>query len=395
MKHIIEKILDINEILLDNIISYLICALILVIGFVLKKPLANLISNLIFRLFRRFINLDEVKQFKSFLSQPIQLFVLAFVIYIALHQIKHFPFNKVIFSHGNKSSKFQKEIEKANSDNKPQLITIETGLTYGEFINRLFSIAITVSIFWAISRISKFFSQILLNKATREGKNNIVQLLSFSFELAQIIITIICVLVVLTIAFNLNIGLIVGGLGAGTLGLGLAAKSSLENLLSAFTIFSDKPFILGDNIKVKNVEGVVEKIGFRSTKIRTLEKTLSVIPNSILVNEIIDNRTARTFRREKFLLGLIYSTTQEQLNKIIDDINNYFKNDSELDNDNSVAAFDSFGDSSLNILVLYYIKRVTYPEFVKIKQDVHYKIIGIVKANNSDFAFPTRTIISS
>lgn len=395
MKHIIEKFLDVNETLLDNVISYLICALILIVGFLLKKPLANLISNLIFRLFRRFINVDSVKQFKSFLSQPIQLFVLAFVIYISLHQIKQFPFNKAIFGHGNKINKFQRAIEKADTDNKQQLITIETGLTYGKFIDRLFYIAITIAIFWAISRISKFFSQILLNKATREGKNNIVQLISFSFELAQIIITIICVLVVLTIAFNLNLGLIVGGLGAGTLGLGLAAKSSLENLLSAFTIFSDKSFILGDNIKVKNVEGVVEKIGFRSTKIRTVEKTLSVIPNSILVNEIIENRTARTFRREKFLLGLVYNTTQEQLNKIINDINNYFKNDKELDNDNSVAAFDSFGDSSLNIMVLYFIKKVTYQEFVKIKQDVHYKIMEIVKANNSDFAFPTRTIISS
>jgi MscS family membrane protein len=120
----------------------------------------------------------------------------------------------------------------------------------------------------------------------------------------KVIISIIGVLFILKAAFNQNIGSLLTGLSIVGAAMALAAKESLENLIASFIIFFDKPFFTGDTLKVNNVSGTVEKIGLRSTRIRTTEKTLVTVPNKQMVDSVVDNMSMRTQRRAEIKLVL-------------------------------------------------------------------------------------------
>jgi MscS family membrane protein len=183
----------------------------------------------------------------------------------------------------------------------------------------------------------------------------------------------------------------VAGLGIGGLAIALAAQDTLENVIASFIIFMDKPFKQGDYISVSGAKGVVERIGFRSTRIRTLEKSYLTIPNKMLISDVLDNLSLRTFRRSKFYIGLVYSTTQDQIKSIVSEIQKYL-DDHEMTNEDGLVRFEEFGDSSLNIMVLLYVDTQQYAEFLEVLEDVNFQIMEIVKRNGSDFAFPSTTV---
>src|SRR6185369_10292037 len=123
------------------------------------------------------------------------------------------------------------------------------------------------------------------------------QLVPFLREAIKIIIGVFSFFFILGAVFHINIASLIAGLGIGGLAFALAAKETLENLLGSFTIFLDKPFVVGDVVKVGSAEGTIENIGFRSTRIRTLEKTLLTVPNKKMVDAELDNLTERVVRR--------------------------------------------------------------------------------------------------
>jgi MscS family membrane protein len=171
----------------------------------------------------------------------------------------------------------------------------------------------------------------------------------------------------------------------------LASKESLENLLGSFTIFFDKPFQVGDIITIGEITGVVEKVGFRSTRVRTFDKSVVTVPNKNIINTELDNLGVRPVRRVKFYVGLLYSTSTEQIKSIVNDIQSLINNHPGTDNEGRVR-FMEFGDSSLNIMVLYFTKGPEWESMIDTRQDINFKIIDIVKKHGSDFAFPTRSL---
>ena len=191
--------------------------------------------------------------------------------------------------------------------------------------------------------------------------------------------------------FKVDVGALIAGLGIGGLALALAAKVSLENLLASFVIFFDKPFIIGDLVSVNGVTGVVEKIGFRSTRIRTLEKSYLTMPNRLMIDNVLDNLSQRTFRRVSFNIGVLYGTTEEQLKNIVTAIQKYIDEHPHTNQDGEIH-FMEFGASSLDIMVLYYIDTMDWSVFLKIKEEVNFEIMRIVEHHGADFAFPTQTI---
>ncbi|MBL4623758.1 MAG: mechanosensitive ion channel, partial [Flavobacteriales bacterium] len=163
-------------------------------------------------------------------------------------------------------------------------------------------------------------------------------------------------------------GPLLAGLGVGGLALALAAKESLENLLSSFTIFFDKPFVLGDTVKVGGVVGTVEKVGFRSTRLRTPEKSYVTIPNRKMIDAELDNLSLRTFRRVKQTVGLTYGTPVSSIQLIVQDIQQLIDGHQHTNQDGK-AKFTDFGASSLDVMVNYYVDTMDWRVYLDVKQD--------------------------
>ena len=171
----------------------------------------------------------------------------------------------------------------------------------------------------------------------------------------------------------------------------MASKESLENLLGSFTIFLDRPFTVGDIVSIGTITGVVEKVGFRSTRLRTFDKSLVTVPNKKMVDAELDNLGLRPVRRAKFNLGLTYDTSQNQIKKIVEEIQNMI-DEHPMTNQDGRVRFMEFGGSSLDIMVIFYVDSADWDDFINTKEDINYKIMEIVEKHNSSFAFPSRSI---
>jgi MscS family membrane protein len=192
--------------------------------------------------------------------------------------------------------------------------------------------------------------------------------------------------------FNLNVSALLAGAGIAGLAIALAAKESLENLFASFIIFLERPFVIEDYVIVSGVEGLVEKVGFRSTRLRTSEKTFVTIPNRQMINNPVDNLSLRTMRRVGFDLGLSYTTSVEQMIQIVSEIK-LFLEDYTKDAGNVNVTFSEFGPSALNLYVQYYLKVATWPLYMEKKQEVNFEIMKIVRKNGVSFASTKPTVV--
>jgi MscS family membrane protein len=259
------------------------------------------------------------------------------------------------------------------------------------FLHRSFIAFLIVVITWAGLKITKFLGIILLAKAALTESKSDDQIIPFLMEIIKIVVITLGIFIFMGSVFKVDVGALIAGLGIGGLALALAAKESLENLLASFVIFFDKPFVLGDLVTVNGVTGTVEKIGFRSTRIRTLEKSYLTLPNRLMIDNILDNLSLRTFRRVSFNIGVLYGTNEVQLKQIVEDIQKYIDEHPNTNQDGEIH-FMEFGASSLDIMILYFIDTMDWSVFLKIKEEINFEIMRIVKAHGADFAFPTQTI---
>ena len=149
---------------------------------------------------------------------------------------------------------------------------------------------------------------------------------------------------------------VIAGLGVGGVAVALAARDSLANLLGSMLIMFEKPFRVGDTIRISGSEGTVEDVGFRSTRIRTLDNSLVSIPNNTVVNTTIENLAARVMRRQRFFLQITYDTDRRKIEEFAGRIEQLLA-DHPMTNKNAIRVrFNEFGDSSLNILVYFYLR---------------------------------------
>ena len=191
---------------------------------------------------------------------------------------------------------------------------------------------------------------------------------------------------------GINVATLITGIGLGGLTIALAAQDTAQNLFGGLVILLDKPFQVDDWISTPDIEGVVEDITFRSTRVRTFPNALVVVPNSTLVSSPITNWSRMNKRRASFTVGLTYNTTEAQLQRCIARITEMINQNPEVLADDTVVAFNSFQDSSLEISVLFYTRATSFSAFQKIKEQVNYGIMKIVEEEGASFAFPTQTV---
>jgi MscS family membrane protein len=259
------------------------------------------------------------------------------------------------------------------------------------FLLRSYQIAIVSSVTWILLRLIDFFGYVYANKvALSESKLN-SQLVPFFKEMAKILTVICSIFFVLGAVFKLDISSLIAGLGIGGLAVALAGKETLENLFASFTIFLDKPFVVGDTVQVGNTIGTVEKVGFRSTRIRTLEKSFLTLPNKQMVDQALDNLTLRTFRRASYTISLAYHTPVEKIKLVTEEIKQFIDTHPRTNEDGQVR-FIGFGASSLDVMVQYFVDTMEFAEFNRIREEVNFKIIEIVNKHNCSFAFPSTSV---
>jgi len=189
-----------------------------------------------------------------------------------------------------------------------------------------------------------------------------------------------------------SVSSLIAGLGIGGLAVALALQDTLGNFFGSVFIFLDRPFCVGDWIKVGEVEGIVEQVGFRTTRVRTWPATLVSIPNKTVASATIDNWSRMPKRRVVQTVGVTYKTNADQMEDVVETIRQILMKDEGVDQEFIVVRFTEFGESSLNILVYYFTKAVTFADHLVTKERINLAIMRCLKKRGLSIAFPTRTV---
>lgn len=191
---------------------------------------------------------------------------------------------------------------------------------------------------------------------------------------------------------NVNVGSLLAGLGLGGLAFALAAKDSISNLFGSIMILIDRPFQIGDWVIIGKVEGTVEEVGLRSTRVRTFYKSLVTIPNAILMNSSIDNMGMRNYRRIKTYLSLTYSTTSEQMEAFVEGVRQIIEANEYTWKDYYHVYFNQFGSSSLDVLLYCFVDTDDWGVELKERHRIFLEIVRLAEEVGVEFAFPTQTL---
>ena len=274
------------------------------------------------------------------------------------------------------------------------LMNLHPGAGWSDFFLKVYRIAVIVLISIVLLRLCDCASDNLFQPFGKqeELENRLNKtLMTLLKKAAKVLILIIAGIAVLS-ETGINVATLITGIGLGGLTIALAAQDTAQNLFGGLVILLDKPFQVDDWISTPDIEGVVEDITFRSTRVRTFPNALVVVPNSTLVSSPITNWSRMNKRRASFTVGLTYNTTEAQLHRCISRITEMINQNPEVLADDTVVAFNSFQDSSLEISVLFYTRATSFSAFQKIKEQVNYGIMKIVEEEGASFAFPTQTV---
>lgn len=260
-----------------------------------------------------------------------------------------------------------------------------------EFLNNIFRGLSMLLAFWAVLRVLDVVADVLIDITGRKD-SNISAFIPLLRKATRVFVIVVGLVMVID-----NLGFSVSGIIA-TLGIGgaafaFAAKDTIANLYGSFALAMDRPFKVGDWIMIGNsVDGDVEEIGLRSTKVRTWPKTVLSIPNNILANEIINNWSRMPKRRVKQIVGVTYETSPEDIAGLVQDFRDILREDEGVNQEFILVNFIEFGASSLDILVYYFTKTTAWLEHMDVRERINLKIMRAVEARGSSIAFPTRTL---
>lgn len=230
------------------------------------------------------------------------------------------------------------------------------------------------------------------NKAAKKTDNTLDdQLLPVVEKLVAIIIWAFGIIYILDY-LDVNVTALLAGLSIGGLALALAAQDTVKNFFGSIMIFLDRPFQIGDWIHFKDVDGTVEEVGIRSTRIRTFANSLTYVPNALLADSIVDNMGLRVYRRFNTTIGITYDTPPETIEKFVQGIREIIKMHPKTRKDYFEVHLNGFGESSINILVYMFFQAPSWTDELIGKHEVLYAIIKLADKLGVRFAYPTQTL---
>lgn len=357
-----------HEFLGNTLENYLWFLVVLVFGLLLRIWISGRINRLLFRIFRQHGRVAGLQKFIQLMAAPMELFVSLIFVYIA--------FSFLVFP------------------DEWHLVS-ETEIGLRMILSRLFKVAMAVSGFWLLLRGIDFTGTVMLIRARKTESAADDQLVSFVREAVKVIVVVIGIFVLLGVAFQLDVVSLVAGLGIGGLAIALAAKETLENLLGSFTIFLDKPFVTGDSVRVGNVEGNVESVGFRSTRIRALDKMMVIVPNKKMIDAELINETDRFLRRASFTLLLSYETHEKELEEMLEEIRALLTTRQLIQQGTSTVRFRDFRDNGLEIIITFFVMTPEMALYLEVREEVNFSIMAVIRRRNMSFSTPLNTMAGS
>jgi MscS family membrane protein len=258
----------------------------------------------------------------------------------------------------------------------------------GSFERGLALVAIT----WLAFRCVDVISALLGERMEKEGRRTATAVLPLGRRAVKVFLIALALIGVLqNLGFNVT-GLI-AGLGVGGLAVALAAQKSLENLFGGVTLITDQPVRVGDFCRFSDGKtGTIEEIGLRSTKVRTLDRTVVTVPNSRFSEIDLENFAVRDRIRLATTLGLRYETTPDQLRHVLVGLRKVLITHPKVSNDPARVRFSGFGASSLDIEIFAFVTTSDFNEFCAIREDIYLRFMDVVAASGTGFAFPSQTL---
>jgi MscS family membrane protein len=253
----------------------------------------------------------------------------------------------------------------------------------------VYHILIAINVTWLIARlIDAVIGEYIVPLAEKTESSLDDQIIPVVRKGMRSVIWILGIIVALNNA-GYDVGALIAGLGIGGLALAMAAKDSVANIFGGIMIFTDKPFKVGDRIKINGFDGSITEVGIRTSRMRTLEGRLVTIPNSQFTGDMVENVSAEPTRKVVLNLGLTYNTNANQMEQGIDLLKE-IANKNEAVNNDYLVAFNAFGDFSLGLIFIYYINKGS--DILNTQTAINLEILKQFKENDLEMAFPTQTI---
>ena len=350
MNNIFTQFYELNK--ANNTLWIVLATIMLVV--LASKYLGKLLARLLYALLKKLGRAVNKEHYYNLLINPIRNFAVGFTVIIAL--------------------------EKLTLPNAVKNLILYHKFTLGELLNMVGTIAFIILIIKLLLSIIEYSATILEQKANLTASQGDNQLISFFKDLIRVVVIIMAVLLILKYAFGQDVGNLLTGLSIVGAAIALATKESLENLIASFIIFFDKPFVTGDNVKVQTVTGQVEKIGLRSTRIRTDDKTYVTVPNKQMVDSIVDNQSLRTKRKQTIKLELNKHTPLAVVQQVIVAINGILHTNKALLT--HYTHLESFNKMGITIQLEYYTNPIDDVAFNAIKEEVNMALLQLLHELN-------------
>lgn len=336
----------------ENLVDYTF-AFAIVLGFFILSRLVPLLLTRLFSGLAKRSKLDYSKLAQAF-SRPLSFFILATGLYLAA-------------------------------------LNLLGGTAYGNFFTKVYRSLVIVFISQGLYNLAESTSGPLMDLGSKRDWDKLfLSLLSKALRALIVAIG----LVILVQEWGYDITGFIAGLGLGGLAFALAAQDTAANLIGGVVILTEKPFTIGDWIVTGNVEGTVEDITFRSTKVRTFAQALVAVPNATLAKEPITNWTRMGKRRVTFSLGVDYSTSRQTLEECIGGIRELLTNHPDVHPATIFVNFEKFGERGLDIYIYFFTKTTVWGKWLNVREDILYKIMEIMEEAGVSIALPSRTIIN-
>jgi MscS family membrane protein len=329
----------------NTIGAYLWAVGIIFFVLLLKRALSRTIASLLCRAFRRIWPSFDSKTFVDLVIPPLGIFLVITVSIVTLYRL-HFP--------------QELDIELYKYRLHTVLLAIAIMLQIGAFT-------------WLVLRIIDYIAVLLQQKREGQPAQSEYQLIVFFRDFLKVLVVILGGLLILRFAFSYNISTLLTGLSIVGAAIALALRESLENLIASFVIFFDKPFTIGDFVKVQTVSGNVERIGLRSTRIRTADKSYVTVPNKQMVDSILDNVSLRTQLRGALELGLHVHTPPARAEQLLQDIRSFLKEQSDVQS--FTVALSDIRPNTIVATVEYFTRAMEAAHFVALKQEVNFFVL--------------------
>ena len=259
------------------------------------------------------------------------------------------------------------------------------------FVIQGLMVALAISVTWVAFRMLDILAKAATRAAGKTETRLDDQVVPLLRKTLKVFLTVIVAIVVVD-KMGYSVASLIASLGIGGLALALAAKDTVANFFGSVVVFTDQPFHVGDWVEFGEVEGVVEEVGMRTTRIRRFDKSLATVPNQTFTNTTIVNHSLRPMRRLRVVIGLGYETTPAQMQTFLASIRTLLAETPALDPETNVVFFNEMAGSSLNVLAQGFTLSTNFQDFMSTQEEILLRIMTLVEEQGLEIAFPTRTV---